>query len=103
MTSTQPNRPDALPTDFTDQLVPDRKIVRAVLLGDRIDTSGLEHRDVLSAMPLAFRAGNSGIAVVFRYGVVTFFGLSVLEEDEVLRGLRSRIVRPFASHDEETA
>src|SRR5262245_48888078 len=66
--------------------------VRALLLGDRIDTSGLEHRDVLLAAPLAFRAGQNGIVTVFRYGVVVFYGLSVLEEDEVLRSLRARIV-----------
>lgn len=30
--------------------------VRALLLGDRIDTSGLERHDVISTTPLAFRA-----------------------------------------------
>src|SRR5262249_9450260 len=80
-----------------------RKKVRALLLGDRIDTSGLERTDVLSTAPLAFRAGHDGLVVVFRYGVVVLFGLSVLEEDEVLRGLRSRIVRPLETREDETA
>jgi uncharacterized Rmd1/YagE family protein len=83
--------------------VTNRKKVRALFLGDRIDTSGLEKRDVLSTAPLAFRAGQDGVVAVFRYGVVVFFGLSVLEEDEVLRSLASRIVRPFALTDDETA
>ena len=40
---------------------------RAVLLGERIDTAGLERRDALSATPLAFRVGDAGgMAVVFR-------------------------------------
>ena len=30
---------------------------RALLLGDRIDTIGLERNDVLSTQPLAFRTG----------------------------------------------
>ena len=55
-----------------------RKRVHAILLGDRIDTSGLEHPDVLSTTPLAFRAGQEGVVTVFRYGVVVLFGLSVL-------------------------
>jgi uncharacterized Rmd1/YagE family protein len=79
------------------------KKVRALLLGDRIDTSGLERTDVLSTAPLAFRAGRDGLVTVFRYGVVVLFGLSVLEEDEVLRGLRGRIVRPIEQREDETA
>jgi uncharacterized Rmd1/YagE family protein len=80
-----------------------RQKVHALLLGDRIDTSGLERTDVLSTTPLAFRAGKDGIVTVFRYGVVVLFGMSLLEEDEVLRGLRSRIIRPLKQHEDETA
>jgi uncharacterized Rmd1/YagE family protein len=80
-----------------------RRKVRAVLLGDRIDTSGLERTDVVSTTPLAFRAGHDGVVTVFRYGVVVLFGMSVLEEDEVLRGLRERVVRPIAHRDDESA
>ena len=77
--------------------------VRALLLGDRIDTSGLERTDVLSTAPLAFRAGKDGMVTVFRYGVVVLFDLSVLEEDEVLRSLRTRIVGPLEPREDETA
>jgi uncharacterized Rmd1/YagE family protein len=90
-------------TELTNQSIARRMKVRALLLGDRIDTSGLEHSDVLSTVPLAFRAGQDGVVTVFRYGVVVFFSLSVLEEDEVLRGLRSRIVRAFKLREDETA
>jgi len=82
---------------------PIRRKLRAILLGDRIDTSGLERTDVLSATPLAFRAGLDGVVTVFRYGVVVLFNLSLLEEDEVLRGLRSRLIRPIEAREEETA
>jgi uncharacterized Rmd1/YagE family protein len=94
---------DEARTEHASQIAASRKKVRALLLGDRIDTSGLEHSDVLSTTPLAFRAGENGIVTVFRYGVVVLFGLSVLAEDEIVRGLRSRIVRPFTLHEDETA
>ncbi len=77
--------------------------VRALLLADRIDTSGLERTDVLSITPLTFRAGHDGLVTIFRYGVVVLFGLSVLEEDEVLQRLHQRIVRPVTLREEETA
>jgi uncharacterized Rmd1/YagE family protein len=76
---------------------------RAVLLGERIDTVGLERRDALSATPLAFRVGQSGgMAVVFRYGVVVLIGLDTLAEDEVIRGVIPRVVIPFTMREEET-
>ncbi len=80
-----------------------RMKVRALLLGDRIDTSGLERTDVLLTTPLTFRAGADGVVTIFRYGVVVLFGLSLLDEDEVLQRLRDRIVRPVALREEEIA
>jgi len=74
---------------------------RAVLLGERIDTAGLERRDALWTMPLAFRVGEQGVAVVFRYGVVVLIGLDPLAEDEVLRGIAPRVVAPFPTREEE--
>jgi hypothetical protein len=43
-----------------------RRKARALMLGDRIDTSGLERTDVLSTAPLAFRAGQHGVVAIFR-------------------------------------
>jgi uncharacterized Rmd1/YagE family protein len=74
-----------------------------VLLGERIDTVGLERRDALSTTPLAFKVGEHGMAVVFRYGVVVLIGLDTLAEDEVLRGIAPRVIAPFAKREEETA
>jgi|SRR5579871_1938408 len=86
----------------------DKTQMRAVLVGDRIDTTALERDEKLpsiSALPLAVRAGANGIAVVFRYGVVVFIGLTAAEETEFLKNLRSRIVGPLRARDreEETA
>ncbi|HVX92453.1 MAG TPA: RMD1 family protein [Xanthobacteraceae bacterium] len=81
----------------------DQKTIRALLVGDRIDTSGLERRDVLSTNPLGFRAGQDGVVTLFRYGVAVLIGMSPLEEDEVLRSLQSRIVGPLQKREEEIA
>ena len=81
----------------------DRVTARALLIGDRLDTSGLERGDALSVTPLSFRAGANGIATLFRYGVVVLVGLSPIEEDEVLRGLAPRISGEFKRREEESA
>jgi uncharacterized Rmd1/YagE family protein len=80
-----------------------RRSVRALLLGDRIDTSGLDLTDVISTAPMTFRAGHSGLVAVFRFGVVVLFDLSVLETDDVLRRLSPRVVRPINVREDETA
>lgn len=74
---------------------------RAILVGDRINTSGLERSDVFSTAPLSFRVGEKGFAAVFRYGVVVFIGLSPIEEDEVLRALEPRIAGKVTAREEE--
>ena len=76
---------------------------RALLLGDRIVTAGLERKDVLSTVPLAFRAGENGVVALFRYGVAVLIGMSPLEEEEVIDRLAGRIVAPMAVREEEWA
>jgi hypothetical protein len=65
-----------VPKPMTNETTPFgiRKKARAIFLGDRIDTSGLEQTDVLSTAPLAFRAGKDGVVTLFRYGVAVLFG-----------------------------
>jgi len=77
--------------------------VRALLLGDRIETAGLERRDVLSTSPLAFRIEGGAFLVLFRYGIAVMFGMSPLQEDEILRNLDGRIVRRLTPREEELA
>jgi uncharacterized Rmd1/YagE family protein len=68
--------------------------VRALLLGERLDTRGLERDDTIATNPLTLRIGRNGVAFLFRYGVVVFAGLSAIEEDDVVRSLRPRINDP---------
>lgn len=88
-----PNAPDVPAARLT---------ARAMLLGERIDTAGLERSDLINTTPLAFRAG-AGYAVLFRYGVAVLVGLSPVEEDEVLRGLAPRIVGRFERIEDESS
>jgi uncharacterized Rmd1/YagE family protein len=77
--------------------------VRALLLGDRIDTTGLERQDVLSTTPLAFRVEGGCFVVLFRYGAVVLFGMAPQQENEILQSLAGRVIGRFARHEEESA
>jgi uncharacterized Rmd1/YagE family protein len=79
-----------------------RVTVRALLLGDHINTAGLERSDILSATPLAFRVAEGAFVVVFRYGVVVLFGMTPLQEDEITQSLDGRIVGRYARREQET-
>jgi uncharacterized Rmd1/YagE family protein len=80
-----------------------RRTARALLVGERINTAGLERSDVFSTSPLSFGAGDHGFVAVFRYGVVVLIGLTPLEEDEVLRALAPRVSGALpAPWDEES-
>ena len=72
--------------------------VRALAVGDRIDTLGLERPDTFSIAPLAFRVGANGRVALYRFGVVVLAGLTAQEEEEILASLKSRV-----SHQSDTA
>jgi len=48
--------------------------VRALFLGERLDTRALERNEPLGVAPLAVDIPEGGVAVVFRYGAVVLFG-----------------------------
>ena len=81
-----------------DQIV----TAHAILLGDRINTSGIEG-ETLSTSPLTIRIDNEGIAVLFRYGVVALIGLSQQQEQELLEKLSARVSGRLDRYEEETA
>jgi required for meiotic nuclear division protein 1 len=74
----------------------------ALQIGDRINTAGFEGQ-VLSNTPLALRVGTNGTAVMFRYGVVVFIGLTADEEAEFLERLQPRTFGRISPHEEEWA
>lgn len=74
----------------------------ALQLGDRINTAGFEG-EILSNTPLAMRIGRSGLAVVFRYGVAVFIGMTADEETAFVERLRPRTFGMISPYEEEWA
>jgi uncharacterized Rmd1/YagE family protein len=95
-------KPDASTRIETGESNGRRVVVRAIEVGDRIETTRLERSDLASDNPVAFEEGEGGFVVVFRFGVVVLFGLSPLEEERVLAGLADRVGRPRVKREEET-
>ena len=85
--------PDQTPTQIN---------VHALQIGDRINTAGFEG-EILSSTPLAVRLGEHGMAVVFRYGVVVFLGLTADQEAEFLERLNNRTFGKISPREEEWA
>ena len=92
MTETSPTSP-----------APSRLTARALIIGERIETAGLERPDMISALPLAFRVGATGMVALFRFGAAVLVGLSPLEEEDVLAKLKQRSSGARARVDDETA
>jgi uncharacterized Rmd1/YagE family protein len=78
--------------------------IRALALGDRIDTAGLERSDTIATVPLAFHSGRDGRVALYRFGIAILAGMSPLEEEQIVSGLGPRIFGARAKvEDEETA
>jgi uncharacterized Rmd1/YagE family protein len=75
---------------------------RALQLGERIDSKGLEREDAISSVPLAFRTSGDGIAVLFKSGAAVFFNMTPVEEEELIRSLAPRIIAPLDDRETET-
>ena len=67
-------------TDVSPVAAPTRLTARALIVGERIDTGGLERPDMIASLPLAFRVGREGMVALFRFGVAVMVGLTPLEE-----------------------
>ena len=74
-----------------------------MLVGDRLDTSGLERRDMIASTPFAFRVNDNGFVAFFRYGAVVFAGLTRSQEEGYLESIDSRISGKLPSFEEEIA
>ena len=71
--------------------------VRALLLGQRLETRGLERQGTIALAPLTLRIGQTGVAFLFRYGVVVLAGLSPEEESDFVESLRPRVTEALAT------
>jgi len=75
--------------------------VRALFLGERLDTRALEASQRLAGAPLTIAAGERGCAVLFRYGAAVLFGLEPMEEVSFLGHLRPLVAGAFDAPESE--
>ena len=90
-------------TEVSPVTAPTRLTARALIVGERIDTGGLERPDMIASLPLAFRVGREGMVALFRFGVAVMVGLTPLEEEDTLTKLKSRVRGVRARGDDKTA
>ncbi|MBD3618113.1 MAG: RMD1 family protein [Chromatiales bacterium] len=75
-------------------------LARAVLVGERIEVRALENAERLASSPSTVAVGTSGCAVLFRYGVVVFFGVEAMEEATFLDQLQRLVTAPCSGRAE---
>jgi required for meiotic nuclear division protein 1 len=68
--------------------------VRAILVGSRIETKHFRLDETVAINPLTLAIPGGGAAVLFRYGVVVFFGMSACQESTFLERLLPLTVEP---------
>ena len=76
--------------------------VRALLLGERLDTRALERDKPLGITPLTVEIAGGGIAVLFRYGAIVLFGMATAAMDSFVASLKPLIagIFPVPEQDE---
>jgi uncharacterized Rmd1/YagE family protein len=85
-------------TFFADR---ERIVARAFYLAQRTRMQGIDRTERLALSPLTLRAGASGIAVIFRYGVVVLFGLDGAEEAAFLHTLAPMLEVPHPESESD--
>jgi required for meiotic nuclear division protein 1 len=80
----------------------DTQIVRALLLGGRLDVRGFEVEGAIATTPLTVRV-EGGTALLFRYGVVVLADVPEDAERRFLESLRGRISDPCDPIETEQA
>jgi len=97
--------PDTLETGILPAALrtPQEMSVKALLLGERLDTRALESGGVLATAPLALALGGGAVAVLFRYGVAVLFGADREAADGLLARLAPFVAEPFPRPETEDA
>jgi len=75
---------------------------RALLLGDRLDLKLFKIADCLATTPLTLEVdAEGGIAVLFRYGVVVFFGVKGMDEVRFIESLKPLLTNAYLTPELE--
>ena len=77
--------------------------VRALLLGERLDTRALERDTPLGVAPLTLEIPGGGTAVLFRYGAVILFGAESAALDHFVSGLRPLVTAALPVPEQDDA
>jgi uncharacterized Rmd1/YagE family protein len=77
--------------------------VRALLLGERLDTRTLERDKPLGIVPLTVALPDGGVAVLFRYGAIVLFGAETVAMDNFVASLSASITGAFPVPERDEA
>jgi required for meiotic nuclear division protein 1 len=95
--------PASPPANSRELALGTRLDIKALLLGERIDTRRLESQELLGRMPLIGPVDEGGITVLFRYGVVVLFNVPPEAERAFLQRIWPLVSDRFASPDIDEA
>lgn len=77
--------------------------IRALLLGERLDTRALERDKPLGVAPLTVEIPGGGVAVLFRYGAIVLFGVATTATDNFVASLRTSIIGALNAPEQDEA
>ena len=77
--------------------------IRAIYIGDRIDTRGMEPAEPVGLAPLTLPLDESSLVVLFRYGVVVLFNVAPDAERKFLERLAPHVAGPSAAMETDQA
>jgi len=77
--------------------------IRALLLGERLDTRALERDKPLGVAPLTVEIPGGGVAVLFRYGAIVLFGVATTATDNFVASLRTSIIGALGALEQDEA
>jgi uncharacterized Rmd1/YagE family protein len=77
--------------------------VRALLLGERLETRALERDQPLGVAPLTIDISEVGVAVLFRYGAVVVFGATSLALENFVGSLTPFVTAPLPVSERDEA
>lgn len=74
----------------------------AIFLGQQLDLRQFRHIKPMSSSPFTVTAGEKGVAVLFRYGVVVMFGMQTSEMTKFIADIEVMITDPFSKPERES-
>lgn len=76
-------------------------VVEGVYLGKKLDLRPFRSRRILGTLPLLIRAGEQGVAALFRYGVMVTFDLAAAESAALRSEVTPLLSNPFGAPETE--